>query len=346
MKKALLYCALITVIASIVYATYLNSSSEKQDGESQLEHNDNIELYNAKTKEICDKAGRPVIPASDQPTQDETKAFKDSRVDCSSFKAGLGAQQDWNNYRKCVLSQDEINNNDIAEIYANGWGIKRNPKLAIAFVCSGDAAPAELDSMVEALDLTKTEEHLKEEFNFCNYATSGRSAGYCAAKSEADTKKKRELELSALTAGWTPEQKQLFDTLQKTADDFFSERASSEQDMSGTARAQIAIDEESRLKNEFLNHIKALESGQSKEDVDFLKADQDLNMLYSQIMNKTKIDEYGTITKDGIKSTQRKWIKYRDAWAKFIELRYPNYPSDSFKALLTEERIAQLREFV
>lgn len=310
----------------------------------------NVKLYDAETKlktiDRCYEAGAATIPASDQPTSQEITTFKNSKADCSSFQTGIGTKQDWSSYRKCVLSQDEVNNNDLAEIYANGWGVKRNIKLALALVCHGSSVPAELEGMVNALYSTKDDERLKEDFYFCNYVTSGMNVGFCAASAEATTNKKRELEFSSLTSQWTKPQKSAFEALQKAADDFFSEHAGSEQDMSGTARAQIAIGEEASLKDAFIKDIKTFESGQVPNDVDFAKTDNNLNTLYSQIMKKPKIQEYGTVTKEGIKATQRKWIKYRDAWIKFVETKYPDHSSDAWKTWLTKQRIEQLNEFV
>ena len=37
---------------------------------------------------------------------------------------------------------------------------------------------------------------------------------------------------------------------------------------------------------------------------------------YSTIMRRKSLDE-GTVTRDGIRETQRKWLAYRDAWTAF-----------------------------
>ena len=309
----------------------------------------NIKLYDAETKlktiDRCYEAGSAAIPAYDQPTSEERNTFKSSKLNCWSFQQGIGTKQNWGSYRKCVLSQGDMNNNDLAEIYANGWGVKRNPKLALALACHGGSVPAELEAVVEALYTTKDDERLKNDFHFCNYVSSGLNGGFCAAKAEEMAAKKREIEFSALTSGWTEPQKNTFRALQNAANDFFSEHTSSEQDMSGTAREQIATAEEAALKDALLKNIEAFESGQLPKDTDFAKADKDLNMLYAQIMKKSQIIDYGTVTKDGIKATQRKWIKYRDAWIAFVAEKYPNHSTDSWKTWLTNERIEQLKEF-
>ncbi|MEK6734071.1 MAG: lysozyme inhibitor LprI family protein [Pseudomonadota bacterium] len=311
----------------------------------------NIEYFNSteafETADRCYEAGSPVIPASDLPSTEEKTAFKNSSVDCWYFQVGVEAPQDWNQYRKCLLSQEYINNNDLAEIYANGWGVKRNPQLAIALVCHGSIVPVELEVMVETLYSTRNQQHLQAEFYFCDHATSGMSSGSCAARAEEIAVKRRDKELTKLMSQWTEAQKNAFYILQNAASNFFSEHATSEQDMSGSARNMFAINEENRLKNKMLNDIKDLEAGNFPKDVDFVRADADLNIVYKQIMNKNKSDtDYynGAITKEGIKSTQKEWLKYRDSWVKFIAARYPDRSLDLWKTWLTLERIEQLKE--
>jgi uncharacterized protein YecT (DUF1311 family) len=310
----------------------------------------NVKFYDAepilKTIDRCYEAGAATIPLSDQPTSQEMKTFKNSKANCSSFQTGISTKQDWSNYRKCVLSQSEINTNDLAEIYANGWGVKRNPKLALSLVCHGGSVPAEVVGMVEALYSTQDKERLEEEFYFCNYVTSSMNGGICAANEEATREEERELEFSALKSQWTESQKNQLNTLQKAADNFFSEHAASEQDLSGTARVQIVISKESSLKDAFITNIKKFEMGQLPNHSDFAKSDKDLNTLYYQIMKKPKPQEYGTVRKEGIKATQRKWIRYRDAWVKFVEVKYPDHSSETWKAWLTKQRIEQLKEFI
>ena len=311
----------------------------------------NIKYFNTtnafKTVDRCYEAGSPVIPAYDLPSAEEKIVFKNSEINCWHFQVDIETPQDWNQYRKCLLSQEYINNNDLAEIYANGWGVKRNPQLSIALVCHGGSVPFELDFMVETLYSTRNHQHLQEEFYFCNNVTSGMNSGFCAARAEEIAVKRRDKELNNLMSQWTEVQKNAFYILQNEASNFFSEHATSEQDMSGSARSIISIDEKSRLNNKMLNDIKDFEAGNFPKAVDFVRVDADLNRIYKQIMNKNKSDtDYynGAITKEGIKATQKEWLKYRDAWGKFIAARYPDRSLDLWKTWLTLERIAQLKE--
>ena len=62
--------------------------------------------------------------------------------------------------------------NEIAEMYANGRGVKRNHTLAIALDCHGSRVPMELVNLVRYLVSMQYEEQLYGEFRFCDHVTS------------------------------------------------------------------------------------------------------------------------------------------------------------------------------
>lgn len=315
---------------------------------ADLARKQNIKIYGSEIVDHCYEAGSPEIPSSDLPTATEKNVFKTSNMECWAFQTGIGATQDWNKYRKCLLSKEPVENNALAEIYANGWGVKRNGKLALALVCHGSTVPEELRGMVNTLYPTQNQERLETEFTFCNHVTSGMNSGFCTARAEEIASKKRNAEVDKLTKNWTDSQKTSFLSLKKFSEAFFSAHAVSEQDMSGTLRSTFAISAEAELREDLLKSINSFELGHLPKEIDFDKVDKELNDLYSRIMKNDKIGkmaEFGTITKVGIKDTQRKWLKYRDAWIKFSELKYPNIPQNVWKTWLTKQRIKQLQEF-
>jgi hypothetical protein len=53
----------------------------------------------------------------------------------------------------------------------------------------------------------------------------------------------------------------------------------------------------------------------------------------------------GTATPQGIRATERSWIPYRDAWAALGAKVRPDVRADAWKAWLTRDRCAMLREF-
>lgn len=326
--------------------TRANVARAKQFADLARQQNIEFAAEMLETVDRCYEAGAPHVPPADRPPLDRRKVFRAADTDCADILTGAaGAAEDWSRYRHCLLSQDDVDNNSLAELYANGWGVKRNAKLAIALVCHGSDVPAELAGMVDTLYSTRDQDRLQRPFTFCDHATSGMSGGYCAARRAAVVEKASDAEIAHIVANWTEPQKRAFRILRTAANDYYSSRATLEQDMSGTARAQIAIAEETAQRNAFLNTIKTLESGLLPKGADLRSADAALNQMYVKVMSPRHLLDHGTVTQAGIRATQRKWLRYRDAWVAFAKLRYPGTAPDVWMTWLSEQRTEQLKAF-
>jgi uncharacterized protein YecT (DUF1311 family) len=102
----------------------------------------------------------------------------------------------------------------------------------------------------------------------------------------------------------------------------------------------------SQFNDEIIKAIVSFENKEWPKDVEFSKSDKLLNSVYSKIMKQEMIYVFGEIKKENIKSIQRKWIKYRDAWVSFSSKKYPALPQDAVKTWLTNLRIKQLEELL
>ncbi|MDH5180354.1 MAG: DUF1311 domain-containing protein [Gammaproteobacteria bacterium] len=298
------------------------------------------------TVDRCVEAGKLQPPAADLPSAEEKTRLSKQEGNCDAYQHGIDVAQDYTKYRKCLLSESYVDNAGLAEIYANGWGVKRQPLLALSLVCHGSGVPAELEGMVETLYTTREEPVLHKPFLFCDHVTSGMNGGICSARAEAVRQAERRKEIGALQAGWTEQQRKLFMSAFEKADIFWDTHSSEEQDMSGTARASIAIAEHAELKEAFLTAIRGFEAGRFPAAGNFKQVDAELNTIYRQIMAKEKPEQYGTVTKQGIRDTQRKWLRYRDAFVKFALQRYPGKTADYWRNWLTVNRNAQLKVFL
>lgn len=292
----------------------------------------------------CYDAGTQEIPESDRPTADEVKRFSKWQGDCFDFRYGLGVPQDWTNYRKCLLARD-ADKVSSAEIYANGWGVSRNAKLAISLLCRNDGVPAEQWASVAYVHRTRNDAKLESEFDYCDFATSGLTEGYCAQERKRVADKKRNLGFQSLMAGWKPAQKTAFSNLLDASDQFILEHSESEFDQRGTLSAALQESLKQELQEELRFDVFAFEAGHMPGRADFAKADKDLNVLYANIMKQPRLEDGGTVTLEGIRKTQRKWIKYRDAWMAFMTSRYLLARDEEWAGWLTRRRIEQLRGF-
>jgi uncharacterized protein YecT (DUF1311 family) len=298
------------------------------------------------TIDRCYEAGAPEIPVADLPTAEEKGKFLSAKTDCATFLDESMEKRRWKEYRKCRLSEEAVNNNAVAEVYANGWGVDRNAKLALALVCHGSEVPAELIGMVDMLYTTKDQKRIEREFRFCDLVTSGMNSGMCAFEHAQSLSRKREQEFSLLTSHWTVRQKKEFGLLRKTAEAYFLEHANSELDLSGSMRGAISIDEQIAFAEDFLKLVTECERNHLPKDAHFKKADLELNSLYTKVMMRKSDDYAGGIAYEGIKATQRKWIAYRDAWVAFANARYPRTAPEIWKTKLTRDRIVILEKLL
>jgi len=218
------------------------------------------------TIDRCYEAGEPKIPTT--LTKDELSLFSRPATDCSAYRTGLGVAKNDGKYLRCLLAQSPVDMNALAEVYANGWGVSRNVKLAISLACHASDVPAELIRAVDALSASKGAK-VKKDFRFCDFVTSDLKAGICSARAEHTAASKRKQDLDALMAGWTASQKKAFDELWQAAEGFFS--TYDEQD----------VGEKARLRDDFLSALRKFEAGSFPPKSDFKKSDGELNAVYS-----------------------------------------------------------------
>ena len=77
--------------------------------------------------------------------------------------------------------------------------------------------------------------------------------------------------------------------------------------------------------------------------------DRVLNTTYREVRAELQArpllqgyDLFGTVNADGVRDTQRAWLRYRDAWVAFAATRWPDTAGDAWRAWLTDTRTAAL----
>lgn len=254
---------------------------------------------------------------------------------------------EWANVRACAAA---ANDNDVlATLYANGQGVPRNLDLATQYACRAGGAYMEVQLRIEHLQALRKRPSGKL-YDQCDDATSGYMTGFCAsfAKRRAD---KVTTDWSARLRRQLPaQQTAAFDQL-VSAGAAFAKARQEEMDYHGTIAAARAIGAETEEKEWQREHLLAFEKGNAKLALpqQLPIADAELNRLYRAIMAKSSADpdhpdqlEDSTVTKAEVRTAQRLWLKYRDAWVRFAALRYPAMSADALKATLTQWRARQL----
>jgi len=238
-------------------------------------------------------------------------------------------------------------------IYANGQGVKRNIALAKRFACEYDSSLMELEYRLQHLDAIASGKDARP-IDVCDDITSGLMEGFCAGRDNDFAQRAREKQWSALQSTWNATQRTALANLRKTAHVYFDNVARNEIDLSGTARGMFSSNAYEVLDKNLFTETKKLERSKHPpaKGQDFAQADKALNMKYRNIMAalqaaavKAKsqgFNDFGTIKADGVRSTQRSWLSYREAWVNLGAARYPNVPADAWRAWLTRERTQTL----
>lgn len=236
-------------------------------------------------------------------------------------------------------------------LYANGQGVKRNIPLAKRFACEYGGAPAEVEGRLDRLDaIAKGAD--KRALDICDEVTSGMMMGVCAGREADFAKAGRDGRMAALQASWTPAQREAWAALRKAADEYFENVSGEETDMSGSARGMFAVEAGEKLEVALLDAVTRFEGGKrpTQKAADFARADKALNATYKQTLAKLDaaragdgMGDYGTLSSEGVRTTQRSWLRYRDAWVRFAAARWPGTSADAWKAWLTAGRNEALK---
>jgi len=233
-------------------------------------------------------------------------------------------------------------------LYANGYGVERNFDICIRISCGNlNAAPAEIDGRTQHLKNMAAGKD-KGVFDICDDITSGYMQGVCNSIGADKAKYQRQANMDKIVSSLPKEDTAAYRSLRAAASNFFNARSENEVDLSGTMRAVFIQDESDSLERNFMDKImKSVKCNfQNYSQDDFMNADKELNKVYSQVMKTTDVSGWGTVTKTQIKSVERTWLPYRDAWVAFMKVKCPQLSEYALEALLTKERISQLKGFL
>lgn len=235
-------------------------------------------------------------------------------------------------------------------LYANGEGVARDLRLARRFVCEHDGAPAEVRGRLDHLQRIDDGAD-SAHFDVCDDITSGYMAGFCVGRAAGFARASRERTWQALQSDWTPAQLDAWRALRAAADGYFDHADRDEIDLSGTARAAFSNQARERLEIELLEDVQRFERGARPAQTAAALAplDRALNTAYRDVRawlqpqaSPPAYSVFGTVTADGVRDTQRAWLRYREAWVVFAATRWPDTTGDAWRAWLTDTRTAAL----
>jgi uncharacterized protein YecT (DUF1311 family) len=337
---------MVVVLLSVVSAARLSG---------QLGDTDN------QTKAKCEKYLKTPLPA-EASLITAPKAWPD----CDSYRlySGIGAKVDYSAARHCAWTERLAiqagmepeytvasvfgGSAMLSVLYANGEGVKRSLPLAIRFACEQGWAPAEFEGRVRHLESLQDKPAAPgNEFRFCDDMTSGAMEGFCAAYDKELTDQLRAGGLRTLSTNW-PQQQNALNALVQAEQAYSTAHGNGEINASGTLRVAEEIGTEQKLRDEFLAALRWFEKGDLPHGSakEFVAADARLNELYRKLLASAEAhqSEFGAVQPEGIRTAERAWLKYRDAWVAFAKLRYPSVSAESWLTLLTDNRIRILKD--
>ncbi|MDD5059000.1 MAG: DUF1311 domain-containing protein [Sideroxydans sp.] len=298
----------------------------------------------------CIKVKDTSPPESDQPSAQISASLGSCIPTDQYYEAKRKVATDnsnWVSVKNCAFAQND--DRVLMMLYANGFGVSKNVNLAIKYACKIGGAPAEVEIRVAHL-ANMADDSEDRIFDLCDDITSGYMQGWCTSFEETQNTRERNVRLAVITGKMSQRQKESFGNLKNALSSYAKHVSDKETDTSGTGRAAFMIEAEAAELELFSNDLINFEKGNTPRFTShqFDEYDKTLNQLYKEIMRAESMTEwstrlgYTTITKEGVKITQKSWLKYRDAWVAFGQTKYPSVAPHSWKALLTERRIKTL----
>ena len=232
-------------------------------------------------------------------------------------------------------------------LYANGLSVPREYDAAIRLACDENwASDAEMALRVGHLEFLRQTHDMGARFDLCDDITSGLSMGYCTSIQTRKADANRNREIAGIVDSLPANAKTVFPRLQSAESEFEEARVEEEVDLSGTARGMFALEEEKKLRDQFLINLQRFGAGDVPHTsaAEFAALDRSLNSVYRDIQQAPASQwQYGTVKPDGIRETERKWVALADAWVEFAHEAYPNLDANAVRAQITRLRLHQLR---
>ena len=298
----------------------------------------------------CTQYDKIAIPPADLPTPHDRQTLASCNSEDLYF--GFDHPSDLVEARKCAYLERESGGGLIfggsgllTMIYANGKGAARNFDLALKFACEVNDPLQNTNGRVERLLKLREAHWTGDSFSLCDVEGPSFWVGVCNQLAEEFAQVARARKLDRIVERWTPTEKAAFAELQKAADDFSEASSRNEVDLTGTGRASFVVLWGGWLRDGFVAALERSEQGQfpSFSAAEFKKADDELNAVYSDIQSAGPGAEgMGDVTPEGVKTAQRAWLKYREAWVKFGLVKYPSVRPESWRTWLTYDRILML----
>ncbi len=233
----------------------------------------------------------------------------------------------------------------LALIYANANGVPRNLPLARRFACE--------DTWIDGTSALKMLDKIEHSaspptLDLCDFAETTPAIASCANLQSLQADALRNKKIAAIRNALPPEAQRAFDQLKTAEANFDNTRLQHEIDLTSTGRAIFVMNDEAKLRDQFLINLNRVAAPTLTEPTTLEAADRELNDAYKHLQSTVPL--HATIDKDnstvdfaGIQATQRAWLPLRDAWRAYAIAIHASAPSDKVVAMVTAQRAHQLK---
>jgi uncharacterized protein YecT (DUF1311 family) len=293
---------------------------------------------------VCIQADKVPEVKADMPQGDTSEL-----ENCSAWSLyyGIGRKPDMRLARLCAFTEtDAVESLGVLTmIYAGGKGVAPNLPLAIRYACDiqtgWDSGSDKADQLDEQLRKGAT----RADFDFCDNPTGRNMDGLCIEVNQD----RADNALVAAEQGFDPDatgaRKAALDALLE-ARSFFIGAHSHELHGGTVGTSQAAMSADIDTENVWSHTLVDLAAGKlpNYTHQDFLGADAALNDHYQDAKTDAAAcnDPENCLTVDQLVRAERAWLTYRDAWVAYGRIRWPQVSADSWRTMVTRERIDML----
>jgi hypothetical protein len=230
-------------------------------------------------------------------------------------------------YRACLMAQMPQSVLEVAELYVNGWGVRRNLQVARQLVCQGELASAEVEGIfAELADRANAKVTQPPAFAWCRHVTSGHNAAVCVAKAHRLAQFHRTRKLTAQAQAQPRSQQSAWLRIQKLHAVYATSHTQDEIDTSGSLGGANAIEAHDILQAGWTDWaMMALGHLPLPKDTALPAARTRLAELEERLQSPDVwLDCPGCPTHANFATTQRHWLRAKRAalaWARKVAPR-------------------------
>ena len=287
----------------------------------------------AAAKATCDRVASWTPGPDAKAGDDDRKEYAGKTAgNCWAFLYTTPEDREPDKARRCCLVSGDCNR-ELAVIFANGWGVRRDYDAATHFLCGAarEMAPFEQWGMLRRVQEMRGQDAPKD-LDYCDHVTSGRGGLLCEQLAAESREPEWERRLAAAGRSADASMREPLTRLLAAAQTFTEEEGGYREDgaRGGTGYAAFLVAAQQKVYEAFVTTLERYgrERAPAATAAGLQKADRDLNAAYRKALAAAREpcplcreDDHES-GPQALREAQRAWIAYRDAWTPWYRQRW------------------------